>query len=259
MQSEIDPKLVVFESLTGTGGSRVFYAGALIEGLTLEVRLRSSREEINEAQDQVVDFVERCLAAMPPEERGAFLARLDRGDDFAERLSFGAFLDRLRAMKRRIEVSQLIGEVPAMTAAEHEILATLGIEEETESLFPLGEVLAIQEMLVATSVPLAEAATIIGAEPAKLRQRLEEGYMLGVWLAGHNWRVLAFQLTENGALPGLDMVLEKIPMDINPVGIWAFFTTPQPRLLQHGRMLEPVAWLASGGDPEIVSDLAGSL
>lgn len=259
MRDEIDPNLITFESMLGSGGSRVFYAGALIEGLTLEVQPGSSPDEIGEAQDQAADFVERCLAAMPCKDREAFLAKLGHGDDLAERLSFEAFLDRLRAMRRRIEVSLPDDAIPAMTAAERAILATLGIEDDTESLIPLSEALAIQEMLVETSLPLDEAAKIIGADPAELRQRLEDGYLLGVWLAGHHWRVLAFQLTDDGELPGLSMVLGKVPRDTNPVAIWAFFTTPQPRLTRRGRMLEPVEWLASGGDPEIVAELTRSL
>lgn len=259
MQIEIDPNLIVFESLSGSGGSRVFYAGALIEGLTLEVRPGSSPDEIGEAQDQAADYVERCLEAMSSTEREAFMERLGRGDDLAERLSFEAFLDRLRVMKRRIEASLPTGETPAMTADEREILATLGITEETESLIPLGEALAIQEMLVATSLPLAEAAAILGARPAELRDRLEDGYLLGVWLSGDHWRVLAFQLTETGALPGLDMVLGVVAKDVSPIAIWAFFMTPQPRLQRRGRMLAPADWLVAGGEPEFVAGLARNL
>lgn len=259
MQIDIHPRLITFESLTSTGGSRVFYGGALIEGLQLEVRPGSSPAEIGEAQDQAADFVERCLAAMLDEQKEAFLGRLGRGDDLEEQLSFAAFRDRLRAMKRKIDVILPTGDAPAMTAAEREILATLGIADETENLFPLADTLAIQEMLVATAVPIAEAATIMDARPEDLRERLEDGYLLGVWLDGHHWRVLAFQLTEDGALPGLDMVLGKIPKDTNPVAIWAFFTTPQPRLMRGGRMVEPVEWLVSGGDVERIAELARQL
>lgn len=146
-----------------------------------------------------------------------------------------------------------------MTPSEREAPASLGLTEASGDRVPLCEALAIREMLVASSLPLTEAAQIIGVDPGTLRERLEEEYLIGVWLAGDHWRVLASQLTEKGALPGLDMILGRVPKDINPVKIYAFITTPQPRLMRHGRMVESVEWLASGEDPEIVVDLARSL
>ncbi|PSK80557.1 hypothetical protein CLV79_12132 [Limimaricola soesokkakensis] len=84
-------------------------------------------------------------------------------------------------------------------------------------------------------------------------------YLLGVWLSGDHWRVLAFQLIEGGKLPGIDIVLGVISKDISPVSIYAFFMTPQPQLMRAGKMASPIEWLISDCDPDAVAELARNL
>ncbi|WP_370163089.1 hypothetical protein [Limimaricola soesokkakensis] len=160
-------------------------------------------------------------------------------------------------MKQKLEIARAVGlRAPALSAVENEILTAFGIESrEDPDLLPM---LATLEKLLATSLPLLAVAEVSGFEPGELRERLEEGRLLGLWLDGH-WRVLGFQLTVTGLLPGLDTVLSKFRRDLAPVDVYAFFVTPQPRLLRSGRMSDPVEWLVSGGDPEFVAELASHL
>ena len=75
--------------------------------------------------------------------------------------------------------------------------------------------------------------------------------------AGTALRIPAFQLTANGELPGLRLVLRAMRRDLRPLQVAAFFTTAQPDLEdEHGRPITPVAWLLAGNDPATVRDLA---
>jgi hypothetical protein len=257
VQIDTDPALITFESLAHPDGVSVRYAGLPIDGLTLDLNPDASTPEQAEARAYAANCVLRCVGAMSERERCAFLERVREQDpDAAERRSFGAFLAQLRAAKRKIEAHLPATARPELSDADRAVLATLGVDQECDDQIPLSEALAIQEMLVATSLPLSEAAQTLGVDPDALRTRLEEGYLLGVWLSGDFWRVLAFQLTSNGELPGLNMVLGVISKEISPVSIYAFFSTPQPRLMRGGRMVSPIEWLISDGDPEVVADLA---
>ncbi|MCP1168914.1 hypothetical protein [Limimaricola litoreus] len=169
------------------------------------------------------------------------------------------FLAHLRSARQKLAVRSSVLDTPKLTPAEREVLTTLGIEDDPNSQFPISEALAIQEMLVETSLPVEDVAGLTGIRPAELHERLEDGRLLGVWMNGDCWRILGFQITEAGLLPGLDMALHVIAKDTSPIAIWAFFSTPQPRLIRRGRMVAPVEWLAFGGDPEVVTDLARSL
>lgn len=166
-------------------------------------------------------------------------------------------LSGLRSFRQRLECTRAAGlTVPTLSATEISLLTALGIEGTACSeLLPT---IATLERFLATSLPLSAVAEVSGMEPGELCERLEDGRLLGVWIRGH-WRVLAFQLTATGLLPHLDFVLSKFRRDIEPVSVYVFFTTPQPRLIRNGRLSDPAEWLVSGGDPELVAELAGHL
>ena len=98
----------------------------------------------------------------------------------------------------------------------------------------------------------------ISVSTSKKRERLEEGRLLGHWLYGP-WQALAFQALPTGPLQGLDMVFANVSGDIYRAGVYAFFVSPQPRLLRGGRMAYPIEWLVSRSDPEIVAERANHL
>lgn len=227
MSLVIYPDLIEFESQTGNGGGRVFYLGSPIVGLLMNVRPDASPDEVGTARERAAHFL-------------------------AERVSFEDCLARLRAARLRLEKGQRLSPV------EHDLLVQLGFgKPDVES--DILEALALQEQLVGEALTLAETSRLTGLEEADLRERLEEGRLLGVWCDGHHWRVLAFQVTLKGLLPGLDEILGRVPDDNDPLGLYAFFTTPQPTLLRQGRMTSPLEWLSSGSDPTVVVELARRL
>ncbi|WP_375263678.1 hypothetical protein [Palleronia sp.] len=224
MSLVIYPDLIEFESQTGNGGGRVFYLGSPIVGLVMNVRPDASPDEVGMAKERAAHFL-------------------------AEHVSFEDCLARLRAARLRLEKGQRLSPV------EHDLLVQLGFgRPDVES--DILEALAFQEQLVGGALTLAETSRLTGLEEADLRERLEEGRLLGVWCDGHHWRVLAFQVTLKGLLPGLNEILGRVPDDNDPLGLYAFFTTPQPTLLRQGRMVTPVEWLTAGADPAVVVDLA---
>lgn len=164
---------------------------------------------------------------------------------------------RLHSLRQKLE-SEADIKPPELLTAEHDLLALLGIDAGVGSSSELSHTLATLELLLTTSLSLSEAVVASGLEPEELHERLEEGRLLGVWLDG-TWRVPAFQLTSTGLLPGLEAVLSKFPRDLDPIAVYGFLSVPQPRLMQRGRMVAPADWLASGGDPEFVMDLACTL
>jgi len=142
---------------------------------------------------------------------------------------------------------------------ELEALAAAGIVAEGEiDDAPMLDVVARHAALVASAIPLAEAARRLDVNPSRLRQRLQEGSLVGVRdPGGRSWLVPAFQFTSEGELPGLRTALKGIRKDARPVEIDSFFETPQPDLEdEEGGAMTPLAWLRRSGDPEIVRGLA---
>jgi hypothetical protein len=226
MSLVIEPELIVFESQTG-GGDRVFYLGSAIVGLAMDVPPEAPPNEVAQAKERAAHFLE-------------------------ERLSFEAFLARLRSARR------ILKKGGRASAAEHDVLVQLGFGRPDDEGAIL-EALDLQVDLVESALTLVETSRITGLSVADLRDRLEEGRLLGVWCEGHHWRVLAFQVTLKGLLPSLDDILGRVPDDIDPLAVYAFFTTPQPTMLRRGRMTSPVEWLSSGADPAVVVELARRL
>lgn len=227
MSLVIDPDLIEFESQSKNGGVRVYYLGSPIVGLVMDVRPDAPSAEVDKAKERAAQYLE-------------------------ERLSFEAFLARLRAARQQLEKGG------CLSSLEYDLLVQLGFgRPDVETDIP--EALALQVELVESALTLEEVSRIAGLDVSDVRERLEESRLLGVWCEGHHWRVLAFQMTLKGLLPGLDDILGRIPDDMDPIAVYAFFSTPQPTLLRRGRMATPVEWLSSGADPAAVVELARHL
>ncbi|WP_052340925.1 hypothetical protein [Salinarimonas rosea] len=150
-----------------------------------------------------------------------------------------------------------------LTRGERAALEAVGIStaDHAPDPQPFLDGVARHAVIVATALPLAEAARRFGVAPSRLRQRLQERTLLGVRSEdGRAWRIPLFQITEAGELPGLRLVLKAIRSDLRPVTIVGFFTTPQPDLEDEtGAAMTPIAWLSSGRDPDAVRRLAAEL
>lgn len=109
--------------------------------------------------------------------------------------------------------------------------------------------------LVAGSVGIAEAALLLGVDRSRVSQRLSAGSLWSFRL-GRGRRLPRWQFTADGrSLPGLDVVVAAIPVELSPESVAGFMATPQPEL--EGRT--PTAHLAGGGDPAPVADLVAGL
>lgn len=116
-------------------------------------------------------------------------------------------------------------------------------------------------LLRATALPISEAARRLGVSDSRLRQRIGEGDLLSIRGSdGRSHLIPAFQLTENGELPGLRRVLSAIRPGAKLLTIYGFFMTPQPDLEDDdGNPMTPVEWLLAGEDVIVVAELASDI
>jgi excisionase family DNA binding protein len=112
--------------------------------------------------------------------------------------------------------------------------------------------------VVATALTVRDAAARLGVDPSRVRHRLAEGRLTGLRRGG-GWRLPAWQFTGDDTLPGLGAVIPAIPDDLPAAVVAAFFLTADPDLEINGRARSPRDWLAAGGDPARVTELAGAL
>lgn len=183
--------------------------------------VRASEEEIAKAMDQAL--VESGFQQPYPDPRGALgrkqIALLERG----------AF-----------EIDQL----------------EFGLED------PIARAAFEYSMLRATGLTTHEAAKRLNVNDSRVRQRLASRALYGI-KAGDEWRLPAFQFARIGIVPGIDRVLPRLPSSLSPVAVYRWFHTPNPDLgegsAEQGGMLTPLQWLQTGGDPEVVAELAAGL
>lgn len=109
-----------------------------------------------------------------------------------------------------------------------------------------------------TALSVRQTAEQLGVSTSRVRHRLADGQLAGVHHRS-GWRLPAWQFTEQGVLPGLDVVLAALPADEPPPAVAAFMLTPDPDLEIVGKAVSPRAWLAADGDPTAVAALARAL
>lgn len=112
--------------------------------------------------------------------------------------------------------------------------------------------------LLVTALTVAQAADLLGVDKSRIRQRLHERSLYGI-KAGRSWRLPQFQFTDAGPVPGMDVVLRRLPDSLHPVAVWRWMTTPSPDLVLEDEPLSPLDWLRAGGDPGAAVELAAEL
>jgi hypothetical protein len=126
---------------------------------------------------------------------------------------------------------------------------------------PLARTAAKNAVLLATARTVAEAASLLGVNPSRVRQRLGQRTLYGIKTA-RGWRLSAFQFDldqPDRLVPGIGRVLAALPADLHPVAIYNWFTLPDPDLTWQGEPLSPLDWLRSGGDLEPAAAIAADL
>jgi hypothetical protein len=109
-----------------------------------------------------------------------------------------------------------------------------------------------------TSLTVAETAQRLGVDPSRVRQLLAARKLYGLQIKGA-WRIPAFQFEGERLLPGLDEVVPALPKDLHPVGIFHWFTEPNPDLSSEEHRMSPRDWLLAGYPPRAVAELATDL
>jgi len=154
-------------------------------------------------------------------------------------------------------------EASMLTASEESALARGGVEpvsEEEVAVVQVRAASAFQE-LRASSLTVDEAAARLGVNTSRIRQRLAARSLYGL-KDGNTWLLPAFQFASSGLVPGVGVVVRKMPPDIGALAAVRWFTTPNPDLCtrdQDERPLTPLQWLLVGNPPEAAGELAAAL
>jgi hypothetical protein len=103
-----------------------------------------------------------------------------------------------------------------------------------------------------------ETARVLAIGARQVRRRALTG-ALYFFQVGRRRRYPCWQfIGDYRVLPGLHDVTRLVPKDWPPETVDAFMSTRHPHLLLRGVPSSPVAWLAHGGDPSVVSRLLSS-
>jgi hypothetical protein len=186
-------------------------------------------------------------------------ARLRRDVQVIDRALGDAQLSSLAetALHLAAEILERAGgaEAPApLSPDETDTLARFGID--TSDPMPAEALLrsrpAIQGMglhaeLIASAVPIAEAAARLGVDPSRLRQRIREGTLLA--LRRPHGR------GPDGELPHLAALLGAAQRHLSVLASARAFTLPDDDL----GGVSPRDWLISGGDPAPVERIVAGL
>lgn len=150
-----------------------------------------------------------------------------------------------------------------LTAAEEQELRRGGFDPEPRqdpATDPVAQARAEYASLLADSMTVKEAAKLLDASDARIRQRLADRTLYGI-KDGATWQIPRLQFDGKRVVPGLDAVLPSIRADVHPVALRRWLTTANPDLplAPAETPVSPLDWLASGGDPTPVVALAEAL
>lgn len=122
---------------------------------------------------------------------------------------------------------------------------------------PYAETVAEYAALIAKSFTEGQAATWLGVDESRIRQRRSQRTLYAVRAGG--WRIPDFQFDGDTLLPGISQVIPALPATLHPVAVERWFAIPNPDLTLDEKQLSPRDWLRTGGDVGIVVALAKSL
>lgn len=112
--------------------------------------------------------------------------------------------------------------------------------------------------LLVTTRTVEQVASDLGVDPSRIRHRVADK-TLYVLRVGRRLLLPTWQFDGTAPLPFLGAVLTALPPDLHPLEVAGFMTNPQGDLEVRNRAVSPKRWLAGGGDPAPVIELAESL
>lgn len=128
---------------------------------------------------------------------------------------------------------------------------------------PLAKTVARHAALLQDSMTTSETAELLGVDASRVRQRLlgRPPSLYGLRL-GSTWRIPKFQFDEGTLLPGMELVVARLPADLHPVAMLNWFLAPSTELTDERFSDEPISprdWLRLGLAPQVVAELAADL
>jgi hypothetical protein len=176
----------------------------------------------------------------------------------------GVTEEEARAVMRE-EIAAARRPVAALSAEQADFLARHGgIDSPTRTRDQEGKMLGLASFgntaaLVATSMPVKEAADQMGLDPSRVHHRIGDR-ALYAYKFGARLRLPLWQFQADGTpLPNLRAVLSALPPDLHPLAVNGFMTSPNSDLEIDGEPVSPAHWLATGGDAEAVSALVSDI
>jgi hypothetical protein len=150
-----------------------------------------------------------------------------------------------------------------LTSSEEAALARGGVGPVSHDDIRVVQGRAAMEFdeIVKGSLAIGEAAKRLGVNSSRIRQRLAERSLYGL-KDGGRWLLPAFQFASKGLVPGVSVVLQKLPPDIGAVAAARWFRTPNPDLCTRDddeTAMTPLQWLLGGNPPEVAAELAAAL
>lgn len=167
-------------------------------------------------------------------------------------------------LKLRFLRSSLLGdEGPTLTGPEEAALAKGGVEPVSEEDLRVvdAQIASAYQQLRTGSLRVEEAARRVGVNTSRIRQRLAERSLYGL-KDRSTWLLPAFQFCSDGLVPGVDVVVKRLPLDIGALAVARWFSSPNPDLTTRDddeRPLTPLQWLRGGNPPEAAAELAAAL
>jgi hypothetical protein len=114
-------------------------------------------------------------------------------------------------------------------------------------------------LVFANSWTASEAASQLGTTEDAIRSLVGRRELYGF---GPDAELLIprFQFTDSGGVvPGLSEVLQNMPLEsLHPVAVWRWFTQVTDEIVE-AHPISPISWLAVGGDPERLVEIAKTL
>jgi hypothetical protein len=105
----------------------------------------------------------------------------------------------------------------------------------------------------------SEVAHDLDVTSARIRQRASERTLYGI-RDGDEWRFPGWQFDASGRpIRGLGAVFPVMSRDLHPITVFRFLSEPSPDLEIEDEPVSPIAWLATGGNPEPVAAIAATL
>ncbi len=112
--------------------------------------------------------------------------------------------------------------------------------------------------LLSDAMTVDEAAVQMNLDASRVRQMLRSRSLHGI-REDEGWRIPRYQFAGARPVRGLGHVLQALSGDLHPVAVWRWLTRPDPELEIDDEPVAPIAWLASGGNPEPVIAIARDL